>query len=293
MTATAPRFAYPKKLYSPVDACVYCGEKGGLSTEHIIPLAFGGELILPKASCEAHRKVTSRVEDFILRRYLCPLRSHLGLPSRRPTLRPDGYPLKLSRNGQSWKKKVSLKDHPGFFRFMLLDRPGKVAGRPRIQATYSISFVHIEIFSDIRQRLARLGADSFEDAVTINALHLARFLAKIGHAFAVAELGIEVFEEFYVTRLIDGDATDWNYWVGSYDQRLTSTPNVLHELEFFRRGDDLSVILHLLAPLTQGAAHEVIVGRLKPNVDLPSASSISARIDPKSETNKVAVGGLI
>jgi len=241
-----------------------------LSTEHIIPYGFGGELILPKASCEAHRKATSKVEDFILRRYLCPLRSHLGLPSRKPALRPDGYPLKLSRNGRSWKKKVSLRDHPGFFRFMLLDRPGKVVGRSRVQETYSISFVHIEVFPDIRQRLARLGADSFEDSVTIKALDLAKFLAKIGHAFAIAELGSDSFEEFYVTRLIDGDSADWNYWVGSYARQLTSPSTHLHELEFLRRGDELSVILHLLAPLTGGAAHEVIVGRLKPGVILPS-----------------------
>jgi hypothetical protein len=274
MKASDPRYPYPKKLYPPVNACIYCGAREGLSTEHIIPYGFGGELILPNASCEVHRKATSKVEDFILRRYLCPLRSHLGLPSRKPALRPDGYPLKLSRNGRSWRKKVKLEDHPGFFRFMLLDRPGKVVGRPRIQETYSISFVPIEVFPDIRQRLARLGADSFEDSVTIKALDLAKFLAKIGHAFAVAELGSDVFEEFYVRHLIDGDASDWNYWVGSYARQVTAPPTILHELEFLLRGNELSVILHLLAPLTSGAAHEVIVGRLKPNVILPPAPSL-------------------
>lgn len=274
MTASGPRFPYPKKLYPPVNACVYCGATDDLSTEHIIPYGFGGELILPKASCEVHRKATSKVEDFILRRYLCPLRSHLGLPSRKPASRPNSYPLKLSCNGRSWKQKVRLGDHPGFFRFMLLDRPGKVAGRPRIQETYSISFVPIEVFPDIRQRLARIGADSFEDSVTIKALDLAKFLAKIGHAFAVAELGSDVFEEFYVTGLIDGDTRDWNYWIGSYDRQPQLPLIRLHELEFLRRGDELSVILHLLAPFTPNAAHEVIVGRLKPNVLLPPASSL-------------------
>lgn len=274
MAVNSLRFPYPKKLYSPANVCIYCSTQGSLSTEHIIPYGFGGELILPKASCEAHRKATSRIEDFILRRYLCPLRSHLGLPSRKPTSRPDAYPLKLSRNGRSWKQNVKLGDHPGFFRFMLLDRPGKVAGRSRIQETFSISFVPIEVFPDIRQRLARLGADSFEDSVTINALSLARFLAKIAHAFAVAEIGLDSFEEFYVRHLIDGDAPDWNYWVGSCDRQRTSPPPHLHEIEFLRRGDDLSVVLHLLAPLTPRAAHEVIVGRLKPNVTVPSAPSL-------------------
>jgi len=272
MAASGPRFPYPKKLYSPVKACIYCGSREILSTEHIIPYGFGGELVLPKASCEAHRKATSKIEDFILRRYLCPLRSHLGLPSRKPGSRPDGYPLTLSCKGRSWRQKVGLEDHPGFFRFMLLDRPGKVAERPRIQQTYSISFVPIEVFPDIPQRLARLGADSFEDSVIIKALDLARFLAKIGHAFAVAELGSDIFEEFYLTHIIDGDASDWNYWLGSCDRQRTSPPTQLHELDFLRRGEDLSVIVHLLAPFTARAAHEVIVGRLKQNVFFPSVS---------------------
>jgi hypothetical protein len=141
--------------------------------------------------------------------------------------------------------------------FVLLDSPGRIAGRPRVQETYSISFANIHVFPDIGQRLSRLGADSVEDSVHIKALDLAKFLAKIAHAFAIAELGVGVFEELYVAHLIDSDKdySDWNYWIGSYDRRVAYSSTQLHELEFLQRGDDLSVILHLLAPLTATAAH--------------------------------------
>lgn len=190
-----PKFPYPSKVYAPLNRCVYCPPKenpsiGDLTTEHIIPFGFGGRLILPNASCEAHQKATSKVEEFILRKYLCALRSHLSLPSRNPARRPDGYMLKLRRGAHSWKQKVKLKDHPGFVRFMMFaEPPGQILGRPREQETWSIRLINAEIFPDIAMRLARLGADSFEDAVTIKAMDLARLIAKIGHCFAVAELG--------------------------------------------------------------------------------------------------------
>ncbi len=267
-----PEFPYPSKVYPPLNRCAYCLSTANLSKEHIIPFGFGGQLIIPKASCKAHRESTSKFEDFILRKYLCALRSHLGLPSRKPADRPDGYVLKLRRGSHSWKQKVKLADHPGFVRFMMFaEGPGRVAGRPREQATWSVRFINAEIFPDIVVRLARLGADSFEDAVSINAMDLARLIAKIGHCFAIAELGFDAFEELYVTHLVTSEAKDWNYWVGGYDRGRNVVARELHELRFLRRGDDLSVIVHLIVPYCPRYGYEVVVGRLRPNVQIPLA----------------------
>jgi hypothetical protein len=174
---------------------------------------------------------------------------------------------------------VSLADHPGLVRFVMLDPAGRPSGRPRKPETYSFRLIDIYIFPDIAKRLARLGADSFEDAVVIKALDLARWLAKIGHCFAVAELGIDALEEMYVTHLIDYEAIDgetasdevrdWNYWVGGYDRGRDIKAHELHELRFLRRGDDLSVIVHLLVPYCPRYAYEVIVGRLRAEVEIP------------------------
>jgi hypothetical protein len=274
-TKIAPTFPYPSKDYPPLNRCAYCPSTATVSpetltTEHIIPFGFGGRLILPKASCKFHQKETCRVEDFILRRYLCALRSHLSLPSRNPRQRPDGYVLKLRRGAHSWKQKVKLADHPGLVRFMMFDPPGRVAGRNRQQETYSVRFIDTEIFRDIAARLTRLGADSFEDKVTINAMALARLIAKIGHSFAVAELGFDAFEEMYVAHLVGGPASDWNYWVGGYDRGRNVPPRELHELRFLRRGSEVSAIVHLLVPYCPRYAYEVIVGRLRQVIEIPA-----------------------
>jgi hypothetical protein len=274
MTAP-PKFPYPSKVYAPLNRCAYCASTvntliDDLTKEHIIPFGFGGQLILPKASCKLHQKETSRVEDFILRRYLCALRSHLSLPSRNPTNRPDGYKLTLRRGTHSWKKKVKLADHPGVVRFMMFTEPaGRVVGRAREQETWSVRFIDAEIFPDTKLRVALLGADSFEDKVMINAMALARLIAKIGHCFAVAELGFDAFEEMYVTHLVTAESRDWNYWVGGYDRGRNVSAQELHELRFLRRGDDVSVIVHLLVPYCPRYAYEVVVGRLRPNIAIP------------------------
>lgn len=151
MKSTPPKYPYPKKVYPPLNRCAYCSaceptSAGPLTTEHIIPLGFGGELILSNASCAAHQTATSKVEAFVLRKYLCALRSHLGLPSRKPLQRPDGYQLKLRSGLRSWKQKVTLARHPGVVRFVMFEPAGKVVGRVREPATFSFRLINAEIW---------------------------------------------------------------------------------------------------------------------------------------------------
>lgn len=270
-----PKFACPAKTYEPLNCCAYCRSEEQLSKEHIISYGLGGELIFPKASCESCRKATSKVEDFILRKYLCALRSHLSLPSRNPAGRPDGYKLKLWKNGRSWTQKVPLSRHPGDVRFVMFEPPGHVVSRPVGQATYSVRLVQGVIFADAQDRLRALGADGSEDKVVLNAMALARLIAKIGHSYAIAELGLEAFEQTYVNHLVRAEASDWNYWLGGYDRGRPVEATALHELKFLRRGQELSTIVHLFVPYCPRDAYEIVVGRLRPDVEIPQHLCLS------------------
>lgn len=103
----------------------------------------------------------------------------------------------------------------------------------------------------------------------MNAMALARMIAKTGHSFAIAELGHEAFEDTYVNQLVTGDSPDWNYWVGGYHRGRAIGATALHELKFLRRGRELSVIVHLFVPYCPSDAYEVIVGRLQPGKAIP------------------------
>jgi hypothetical protein len=170
------------------------------------------------------------------------------------------------------EKNVKLSAHPGVVQFvMFAGPPGRVAGRPRVEETFSVRLIRANIFPDAATRLARLGADTARDAVVMGAMPLARMLAKIGHSFAVAELGMDAFEETYVTHLILNDTPDWNYWIGGYDRGREVEVRELHELRFLRRNDDLSVIVHLFVPYCPRYAYEVIVGRLQSDAKIREA----------------------
>lgn len=243
------------KVRKPLNYCAYCGSTEGLLTEHIIPYGLGGELILLKACCEECRKATSEVEDVVLCKYLCALRSHLSLPSRKPQHRPTSYKLALQRGDLRWSQKVPSADHPGVIQFAMLDPPGAGGAHLRL--------VRADIFADTEARLAKLGADIVIEQPQVKAIDLARTIAKIGMAYAVAEFGRDAFAEFYVQHLIRHEAADWNRWVGGYDCGQDILLGSLHDLQFLRRGLDLSVIVHLFVPYCPRFAYEVVVGRLK------------------------------
>jgi HNH endonuclease len=65
-----------------VGSCIYCGEKEGLSDEHVIPYGLGGNLILRKASCHTCAKITSNLELRLLRGQWWPYRKTLEIQTR-------------------------------------------------------------------------------------------------------------------------------------------------------------------------------------------------------------------
>ncbi len=70
--------------YTPVGRCIYCGTtEGTLSKEHIVPYALNGNWVLPKASCKKCSAITQKYEDACLRIMFKPLRTRLGMQSRR------------------------------------------------------------------------------------------------------------------------------------------------------------------------------------------------------------------
>jgi hypothetical protein len=247
------------KARRPLNYCAYCGSTESLSTEHIIPYGLGGELILLKGVCDECRKAIADIEDVVLCRYLCALRSHLCLPSRKPQHRPASYKLALQRGDLCWSQKVQAADHPGIVHFAMLDPPGHVTGG----SGQNLRLVRADIFADTEARLAQLGADSVVEQPQIRAIDLARAISKIGMSYAAAEFGRDAFAEFYVQHLTRNEAPDWNRWVGGYDCGQDILLGSLHDLRFLRRGLDISVIVHLFVPYCPRFAYEVVVGRLK------------------------------
>src|ERR1700730_18119661 len=91
--------------YKPVGRCIYCGSleystdsSRPLAEEHIIPLALGGDRILPEASCRKCERITGNFEQMALRGVLRGARVSLGLRSKKG--HPDTLPLYAHVRGE-------------------------------------------------------------------------------------------------------------------------------------------------------------------------------------------------
>jgi hypothetical protein len=74
------------RLYEPVGQCIYCGSTKGLTDEHIFPKFLWGRAVLPKASCECCRRLTSAFELTCARFIFGRFRVVRDLPTDHPKI---------------------------------------------------------------------------------------------------------------------------------------------------------------------------------------------------------------
>jgi HNH endonuclease len=186
--------------YNPVGCCIYCGSTvysanepaRKLGDEHIIPQSIGGKDVLLEASCHNCERITSQLETKCVAALFEPGRAHLGIYGRKRKKPRLKAPMQTGSEGHIVQ--LALHDHPGIlmmFRFSLpaalfcLDASEEITGQVMVAPAVS----------DLNERIKRTAAGlHFRLGGGISAETFGRMLAKIAHAFAVAELGIDGFK---------------------------------------------------------------------------------------------------
>jgi hypothetical protein len=226
------QIASPPKRYPPVGRCIYCGTYSNkLQLEHIIPFGIAGNsLLLPKASCKTCAHVTSQIEQACLRHLWWPFRARMGAPTGQPKERPATFKLRRLTKIDSDIRVIGESDirageYPLNYVALLLQPPGILAGREpttnlegQFWARYSVDEMRKFINDDEGMLMAKITPNTF-----------ARMLAKIGHAYAVAENRFK-FRPLLLD-LILGKTETANYWVGGELEipPISSEP-LLHDL---------------------------------------------------------------
>jgi hypothetical protein len=101
------------KKYPGFGRCIYCGAKGALKDEHIIPLSLAGTALIEKASCGDCEKITSYLDGYLSRDIFNEYRSHIGLRSRRPKKRPKTLSASFRKpDGTEIVREFSPKEQP-------------------------------------------------------------------------------------------------------------------------------------------------------------------------------------
>jgi hypothetical protein len=184
-----------QQRYAPVGLCIYCG-KAATSDEHIIARGLGGALVLPQASCDDCAKITSAVEDHCLAKMFGSARRQFGLPTyHKKRARP---PRTLALDGVDVP--IPDPDYSGLIVSLDFDAPSALGLSPPAPAVLT-GRVAIGMLPEFGERLNRVrtGSQAVSFRNGLEAHLYGRMLAKIAHAYAVAELGLEGFKP----RLLD------------------------------------------------------------------------------------------
>jgi hypothetical protein len=252
---------HPRKTYHAANCCIYCSSKA-TSDEHIIPLGLGGRWVLPNSSCADCAKKTGASERTCQRTMLGHFRMYYDLPTRRRKERPKKLPLKVRLTPEAeWTFiNVDQKIFPFLILFPLLDMPDELSGKTTTGERGAVVrqlWIRAASFRDgiiphLEALAAELKVAAIEPTGTVSAPEFFRMLAKIAHAFAVAEMGTGSFSPFLSSMICDSDTSNSAQYIGGLQHQEPATTGV-HELSFGShtsdRADIVTVRIRLFAAL--------------------------------------------
>jgi hypothetical protein len=260
-----------KRRSQGLGQCIYCGSRRDLTDEHILPLALGGALKLPKSSCKNCATITGKLEQALLRGHWWPYRKKLGFPSRRPSAANELKPIKIIKiNGDVLDGHMTLEKFVASIAFEFTP-PSILSGEfqdgePFAKRAFLRMLGPMATEAQVDGKPYRLlPTDKIEYPVKLHAGDLTRFLAKVAHGYAIHREGLGAFSELYLPEFILGRTEGIQSYVGGYESPIiTGTlPGGGHNRMMTRsRSDLISVCIQLF--IDKGdppPIYEIIVGK--------------------------------
>ncbi|MGO4683868.1 hypothetical protein [Hyphomicrobium sp. 2TAF46] len=260
------------KKYESVSECIYCGadtystkpniRRHPLGGEHIIPEGIGGTLELPQASCQEHEDITGRmVEGDVLGRTMKALRVFLRLKKPGSGPHPNKLPLETTVDGRPTIVQVDIDDYPIVFSMPNYTPSSFTAendGPGRAFEGMSVAILR----HDQALLLKKYNVSNFATAYWDNQM-LCRMLAKIGHAFAAAELGSAKFRPILLDLICRGDTKSMSLIGGEPVQTIAPKSSSLHEIELgYQRSNGKTYVVSRIRLFARygGPRYYVVVG---------------------------------
>jgi hypothetical protein len=265
--------------YTPVGRCIYCGVEGysesctKLATEHVIPRALQGSLELPEASCQACERITGRNEQLALRGLYRGLRHRLDFRHRKK--QPEELPVFIEVAGDADQRvMVPISEYPDISFFINLEPPARLRGIP---AGAEYGPVH---------RYFRLracpnpapwnGLISF-CTPSLDLFSFCRMLAKIGHSYVVAELGIRNFKPLLLDVILNEARDIFHYVGGSRNTPLLRLLNkdVAVSMDCTTIAETTFIVVHLrlFATVDASPVYRIVVGETLKHSQSPLTSA--------------------
>ena len=221
-----------RKIYDPYGECIYCDSTENLSSEHIVAYGLGGNLELPKSSCQECARETSRTELEILRGELRPVRVFRAIQSRsKHKGAPSAYPLSIVRNGSEEIVQLSPAKYPILVPFPEFAPARLAVGEPSRPGIDVLGIITVSFGPDPRTVLEELGATTLKPYVTTSPPQFARMVAKIALSMAAATGALTLIKgKSPVRDMILGKNPNIGDYVGTLTYPLTAQEGMLHRV---------------------------------------------------------------
>ncbi len=229
--------------------------------------SLGGTLLLPEASCQICEKLTSGYDTHCAEQFIGKNREHLGLRARRRN-RPRSQIAVERQIGEGYVQRatVPLSDHFAGLVMFNFGFPGVLVDLPQTEVFLG-EIVIRSLHPDPERRSRRTGQVSIVSRGGFHAPIFGRMLAKVGHSFAVAELGLDAFDPV-LPDLIRQNGPQYlaHYIGGSLGEEEPKSTN-RHEISISTynniNGDDYIVVRIRLFSNYGMPTYYVVVGKLK------------------------------
>ncbi|MGR9475939.1 HNH endonuclease [Rhizobium leguminosarum] len=280
---TRPRITAPGK-------CIYCYEvypESELTEEHVIPYALAANaMILEKSCCTNCQQVITKYEQAVLRHQLGVFRAQTDAPTRSKKDRPKEVPIHFVEVDENRKvtrdlgtRAIPIMDAPTMINLWQSPPPAilqETFSRPSEPWAWSDKAAVDALCKQVAKETGAKHGIAMSVG-KVNRLHYLRSLAKMAHAYAAAEVGLDAFTPF-LGDIILNKADDLETYVGDMpgigpfaldpDHTLQIS---LGEADGGEAGSYLVVRIQLY-PSLRSPEHVIVVGKPTRNLD-PNAQS--------------------
>jgi hypothetical protein len=200
------------RVFPPPGSCIYCGALPSsirLTDEHIVPYFLGGNTILREASCGPCADATKYVEGYCAYKIFHQFRVHERIQTRRPKNRPSTLPAILEFNHGDEQHELPVVNHPAVMVMPAYSLPGILTGAPPVDSWPEVRhrmFWNAANREKLKAEIIGQGGTAVRVEGTQRAALLPRLLAKIAHAYAVAELGQNAFHPSLLELIRNGQS---------------------------------------------------------------------------------------
>jgi hypothetical protein len=267
-----PPLQTTRQVFPPVNCCIYCGAVDvELTTEHIIPFSLDGIMELPKSSCKPCAKITHTFEHTCARQLFGKFRIKHNLRTRRKRERPKeltAYATVNPNKPGQFTKTVNLpaKEYPTELFLYKFKMAGALLGAPANVNT--LEWVPVGVANhDEMAEFEKEHGGRFTTRTKMVPIELGRMLAKIGHSFAVANLGLHAFSPLALDVILCR-TDNISYVVGGSWDLEPPVPGADHLVSLEYRVEPLIrrslVVAHIrLFANIQTPSYHVVVGRIQ------------------------------